>query len=130
MYKDDEDDILLLYFLENSTRLSETGSRFHFPSVPAEFSLWREYFRFSKEEIVYVVTTMNLPNPVVLQSRHAATSCEAMCIFLFRLSYPGRICQSSRFLEEVRQPCHFFTTMCWNGYTKNIILYLPGIILD
>jgi hypothetical protein len=105
---DDDEDLVFLYLLYNSTRILETGRRFHFPSVPAEFTLWKEYFRFTKDEIVQVVNAMQLPNPVVLPSRHSATSCEAMCIFLFRLSYPGRLCQSSRFFGRSRAALSLF----------------------
>ena len=50
----------------------------------------RDWFRFEKTDILYVCDRLRLPETIVTPTRYSFDCVEALCLFLYRLSYPGK----------------------------------------
>jgi hypothetical protein len=107
--EESDEDLLLLAILyhENKFRASQEAF-FNFETVPENSNLWRESFRFTKQEILFLTATFKMPNPCTLVTRHSASACDALCMFLHRLAYPTRLCQSEYFFGRSKTAVSLF----------------------
>jgi hypothetical protein len=48
-------------------------------------------FRFDKAELVMLVTQLEVPSPLVTTNRLSCSALEALCLFLERMAFPGRL---------------------------------------
>ncbi|KAH9382943.1 hypothetical protein HPB48_023576 [Haemaphysalis longicornis] len=52
-----------------------------------------ELFRFERDDICELLTTLNIPDDVISAQRVRVSGMEALCMTLRRLAYPNRLCE-------------------------------------
>lgn len=122
---DDIDFILLAAGLleEEEDDKFKTGFRFNFNNFHPE-ECW-QMLRFKKDDLVLLTELLNIPNEVRLPNRSVFAGLDALCITLYRLSYPCRLTDLRKVFGRSKSELSKIIT-----WTVTHILHNFGHLLD
>lgn len=88
---DSDDTLIALVLLEEQPLAGKT--RFDFENTPETSSIWWDFFRFEKNDLILLTSVLELDPQLEVRGNYRISRIEALCIFLHGLAYPNCLCE-------------------------------------